>query len=434
MKLRTKSILSLGAGLTLAAGIALPAFASGLVNMTGAPSIPAGQVVDGSAYLAGSTVTVQGTINGDLYCGANNVIITGTIEGDVICGANTIFVGGLVRGDVRAAGNTITSTGTIDGSATLAGNAVTMAGGSTLGQDLTVGGATVDLSGKVGRDARVSARLATVSGTINRDLDAEVSELTVAPGAIIGGSVNYVSAKDANITAGTVIGKVSRTEPPPQTAAPRMMGPTLWQKFVAAIGSVIAFMALSVVVAWVMPRFVRAGTDTPPRGLVRAGLIGLLAVVAGPPIIFLVFITLIGIPLAFMLMAAYSLMLFLSGPMAAYVLGRELLRGKVHNPVGIMAIGAAVLGVSMRIPFVGWLAGLLATLVGVGLVLRAVHALFRGGSTPSAPVDRAPVDPADHAAPTAPAAATQPPAAPAPAPAILPLPEEPSTPPQAPVQ
>ena len=28
----------------LAAGIALPAFASGLVNMTGAPSIPAGQV------------------------------------------------------------------------------------------------------------------------------------------------------------------------------------------------------------------------------------------------------------------------------------------------------------------------------------------------------------------------------------------------------
>ena len=101
MKLRTKSILSLGAGLTLAAGIALPAFASGLVNMTGAPSIPAGQVVDGSAYLAGSTVTVQGTINGDLYCGANNVIITGTIEGDVICGANTIFVGGLVRGDVR---------------------------------------------------------------------------------------------------------------------------------------------------------------------------------------------------------------------------------------------------------------------------------------------------------------------------------------------
>ena len=88
MKLRTKSILSLGAGLTLAAGIALPAFASGLVNMTGAPSIPAGQVVDGSAYLAGSTVTVQGTINGDLYCGANNVIITGTIEGDVICGAN----------------------------------------------------------------------------------------------------------------------------------------------------------------------------------------------------------------------------------------------------------------------------------------------------------------------------------------------------------
>ena len=418
MKLRTKSMLTLGSGLTLAAAITLPAFASGLVNVTGAPTIPAGQVVDGTAYLAGSTVTVQGTINGDLYCGANNVVITGTVQGDVICGASNITLGGQVVGDVRVAGNTVTSTGAIDGSATLAGNAVTMAGGSTLGQDLTVAGNTVDLAGTIGRDARVSANLATVSGAINRDLDGEISSLTVAPGATVGGSINYVSSKDANITAGTVIGKVNRTEPPPQTAARDFRGPTPGQKFLGAIGGIIGFVALAVVVAWLLPRFVRTGTDVPPRELVRAGLVGLLAVVAGPPIILLVFITLIGIPLAVMLKVAYLLMLFLAGPMAAYVVGREVLRGKVHHPVGIMAIGAAILAVATAIPFVGWLAGLAAGLVGVGLVLRAAGALFGNRASSVTPTDRAPVDPADYAPPVAPAPApvTQTPAAPPPAP------------------
>lgn len=66
--------------------------------------VRSGETVDGSAYLAGTSVRVEGTINGDLYCAGKDIIITGTVNGDVLCGGMTLIVGGTVTGNIRLAG------------------------------------------------------------------------------------------------------------------------------------------------------------------------------------------------------------------------------------------------------------------------------------------------------------------------------------------
>ena len=65
---------------TLTAGLlAIPALAEGYVNTSNASQVMAGQEVDGSAYLAGNSVTMSGTVKGDLYCAGNTITITGTV-------------------------------------------------------------------------------------------------------------------------------------------------------------------------------------------------------------------------------------------------------------------------------------------------------------------------------------------------------------------
>ena len=82
------------------------------------------QTVDGSAYIYGQSVLIEGYVKGDLYCAGTNVIISGTIEGDVLCAGSDVTIGGTVKGDVRAAGSNVTIKGIVEGSASIAANNV----------------------------------------------------------------------------------------------------------------------------------------------------------------------------------------------------------------------------------------------------------------------------------------------------------------------
>lgn len=409
-----RTLFAIIVGLALAAGISLPALAAGLVDASDRPTVAAGQVVDGSAYLSGNVVTVEGTIQGDLYCVANSVNISGTVEGDVLCAGSAVTVGGRVAGDVRAAGNTVSLTGTTDGSATLAGNAVRLAADSTIGRDTTVGGNSVSLAGEIARDVRLAGSVVRIDGSVGRDVDGDATRLTVAPGANIAGNLHYTSQNDATIADGTVAGDVTRTDPPPQQV---WQGPTLGQRILWTAVWIAGFVLLSVVLALILPRFVQTSTAIPRNDLVKAGLIGLLVGVVGPPIIVLAFVSVVGIPLGVLLWLAYGVLALVGAPLAAYVIGREIVRGGVRHPVAIMAIGAAILAAVAAIPFIGWIVGLVALWVGVGLVILGLRpqysaapatvqpAMVGVGATSYPPAEYSP--PADYRPPVGGAAAPE---------------------------
>lgn len=69
--------------------------------------------------------------------------------------------------------------------------------------------------------------------------------------------------------------------------------------------------------------------------------------------------------------------LFLSGPAAAYFLGRLLLSGRSDNAVVYMLLGAVILLVLSFIPFLGVLIDLLTVWYGVGIILMQTRHLPR---------------------------------------------------------
>lgn len=360
----------------LAAGASvLPAFAKGHADASDSPTISAGQVIDGAAYLAGNTVNVAGTVKGDLFCAGNSVTITGVVEGDILCGGNTVTVVGQVGGDVRLAGNTVSVTGKIQGSATIGGNAVATVSGSTIGQDLTVGASSLNLAGDVGRDVLVGAQTAVFAGAVGRDVDGQLGDVTVTPTAVIGGHLQYVSSRDATVAPGAVKGDVTRTEPPADTRMPSR-GPSTGQMALMALMSVVGFVVLSLFVALVLPRYVRSSTEMTWQGFFKAFLVGLLAVIAVLPASVLLLLSVAGIQAALLLLVAAGLMTMLAGPLTAYFVGKQILRGRVANVLGIMAVGAALLGVLGVIPIVGFLVVAVAGCAGVGMMVLGLRTQF----------------------------------------------------------
>ena len=363
---------------TLAAGVlGLPALAEGYVNTSNAAQVVAGQEVDGSAYLAGNSVTMSGTVKGDLFCAGNTITISGTVEGDVLCAGNTVAVSGRVGGDMRLAANSVTVSSGAGGAMTAVGNTVTMTDGSEVGTDLTAGAAALHLAGSVGRDARLGAGAATLSGRVARDVDARVDDLTLTGTAGVGGHLFYVSAKDAVLPAGVVQGTVRRTDPPPQDTVnlpPQVRpAPTPGRWLLGALAGVVGLVLMSLAVVLLLPRYVRQTASTSWAGLGKAALVGLVALAASIPIIVILFVTLVGAGAGLLLLVAYPLALVLAVPLTAYFLGRTLLVQRTTNMVALMAAGAAVIGVVGVVPFLGPLVTFAAACAGLGLIVLGLR-------------------------------------------------------------
>ncbi|GAB6876780.1 hypothetical protein [Thermaerobacter litoralis] len=100
----------------------------------------------------------------------------------------------------------------------------------------------------------------------------------------------------------------------------------------------------------------------------RTGLVGLVAMGLFYPAIFLVAITIVGIPVALAMVFVYALAR-LGGYMAvAMLLGRRISAGR--DPLLTLGVGVFALAFLRYVPVIGWLAGLVVASLSIGAVIQ----------------------------------------------------------------
>lgn len=355
---------------------AAPVFAEALtIASEKLTSVAKDQIVDGSAYLAGDTVTVAGTVKGDVFCAGNTVTISGIVEGDVLCAGQKISIDGTVHGDVRLAGVEVFVKGTIDGSATLAGATITTDASSKIGKDMTAAGNQLSLSGAVGRDAALGGTDISVGGTIGRDVSSDVSQLRVASSAKIGGNFTYASDVESSIPSGSVSGKITHNASTGSIFNRKKADPNAMILF--AVLAIASFIILASLVTLILPRYIQRVSNVPSlKSFGLFFLVGLATFMVTPIIILLLMISAVGVYAAIALSVAMVLIVLLSGVPVAFSLGRFMLAGRRSNALLNAALGATVLGILCVIPFVGVTVGIVAVLVGVGMLILGMKTQY----------------------------------------------------------
>lgn len=330
------------------------------------------ETIDGSAWIAGSTVDIAGKVNGDVFCTGQTVTISGEVDGDVLCAAQTVTVSGKVNGDVRVAGQVVAISGDVQGSVSAAGQTVTLEGGGRIGRDASFAGQTVQVNGTVDRDLAIGSASATIDSTVGRNVNAAVETLTLASGTRIAGAVDYTGPNALIKQDGAqVAGKITYTERHDTGNGQAAAAGAAWT------GTVVWSLMLlfsAVVFALIFPRELQRTTDASvvsvPNALLTV-LVGLIAGIVMPFITILLFVTVLGIPLGLLVLTAWALIVMLSGAFAAYYLGRVVWRSQT-NIVLTMLVGAVIVVVLLLIPIINVIVWLLAVWYGSGAILLAL--------------------------------------------------------------
>jgi cytoskeletal protein CcmA (bactofilin family) len=319
------------------------------------------QVVHSSLYSSGKNVDVKGEIFGDVFCVGQNVRISAKVHGDVLCAGMDVTIEGTVDGDIRAAGQNVSVAANTAKSVSLAGSDVSLDADAKVGQDLSAAGTKVNIKGEVGRDVTATGSTLVLNGTVGRNARLSGGSVALKDGANVAGDLTYTSTKKAEFANGaTVAGKTE------QLAPPAKKGYQFNLKFYLFLvtGMILTLLAL----AALFPRFMRRTSDHVKKAFFKSFAIGALSVLIWAAVMAGLVFTLVGIPLAIMLLLAFLLASALSAPIAAYYVGRLVFNDRA-NPLLIGAVGAVIVVSLYFLPWLGFLFVIAALGVGFGAIV-----------------------------------------------------------------
>jgi hypothetical protein len=284
------------------------------------------QATDDDVIATGGMIVVDAPV-GSLIAAGGQVTVNAPVKGDVIAAGGQITINSDVGGKVVAAGGTITVNGKVGTNAVLTGGTIALGSGASVARDALVSGGSVTNSGMVA--GKLSVRANTFE---NRG------------------------------TAGAL--EVDLREPSP-------LGGIFLSVF--SILFTIGLLILGLILIRVAPgpyRAVEAQITSSP--LVR-GAVGFVALIAGLVVLILLAITLVGLPLAFLLALLMLAGILLSTLFVSSAAGRWI-AGLLKRPVSdylAFVIGFVVLNLLYRIPVAGIILLAIAVILGFGAILMA---------------------------------------------------------------
>ncbi len=339
--------------------------------------VGADDVVSEDLYALGGRVTVAGTVEGDLLVLAGELTITGTVEGDVV---------GLVWGSTRISGD-------VEGSVRLAGLRLEVGGdvhddisslvaesrlSGVFGRDVLILAGETIVDGRVERNVWAEAWRLEVDGAVGGNVEARVDDLRLGDSARVGGNVSFRASGRASISEDAVVaGTTTRREVLSPVWAKAVMRLFFWL-------GVAAFLVAGLLFLWLLPRSGRRAVEIVGERPWRSLLVGTAALLVPPLLAVPLFLTLVGLPVAVLLLLAWVLGLVLGPIPAAAWLGRRLLRGRHSLYLGFL-VGAVLWRSAM------WLLSLVAALIyivplllGLGAFVLAAWETRRAALAPGA--------------------------------------------------
>jgi hypothetical protein len=327
----------------------------------------------GDILVSGEAQPVTDSVVGDAMLAGQEVRFSGATGGDYLGAAGRQNVGGRIHGSLRAAGGEIHVTALVDRNATVAGGHVQLEQSSVIGRNAYLAGSDVQVTGTVRQALRAAGGTVVLDGVVGGDVLVNARELRVGPHARISGNLSYRVPRGHAVidSAAQISGQVSARE------ARNWNFPGQVLHFAWLLG----FLLVGVVLVALFPRAADSVTETLRTRPWSSLLFGVIWIILIPLIAIAIGLTLIGLPLTFLLCAAYGMLVYVSRVIPAIWLGRLILgaRAGLERPgmIARFGTGGVILVILELFPGFGTLVMLVATLFGFGASILWMWARFR---------------------------------------------------------
>lgn len=329
------------------------------------------RVVDDDFIAASESVDVGGTVNGDVIMAGGMVDFSGRSSGDVLAAGGNLRMSGRNDGNVRVAGGNVFIEGNVGKNVTAAGGNLSLGENSDVSGNVYLAGGMVEIKGKIGKNLKVAGGTVILKGVVKGNAEIMAQDITARPGAKIEGNLTYFSdgSKDINIDSSVVGGEIIRKSIPARNYKNDSFGAFLATGIIGFFG----FLLLGYVFYKLFPKGSREIFGSlVGKGSWKMIAAGILALILIPISIVVLMITVIGMPLAVILVLVFVSAMLFSKAIASIVLGfvinRRFRPREFSDSFPLMdyILGYLILEVLSLIPIFGKLAAFLIFLWALG--------------------------------------------------------------------
>lgn len=346
--------------------------------------------VHGNLYISGKDIVINAPVYGDLIVAGGTVTINDTVQNDILAAGGEIHMDGYVGEDVRCVGGKLFINKNTGGDLVVTASTLNVSKDAVIAGNLLAFGGDITLEGTIRGSVKTGVGTFVMNGTVEKGLECRGNEINVngvvnGPTVLaaryirIGRSASFMQhVRYWNENGSTNFGQSIKEGKAVYDKTLAMEYPS-WQflgysslaALIWYLGTVLIFILL--IRLLFAQTFVKAG-----EGLFndtwRAAGYGLLFILVVPIIITITFITVIGIPLAMLMLTCYIVLLLL-GNIIFSVLLAQWANGGYKTKWGFwksvwVALGIFILlKLTSLIPFVGWLISLAAMCIAFGSVV-----------------------------------------------------------------
>lgn len=321
-------------------------------------------------FVAGGTVTEVAPVAGDLIAAGGSVDLDTDVAGDVVAAGGKVRIGGSVGQSVHAAAGQLSLVGRVARNARLAGGEIEIGPRAQVAGNLGAAAGRIAVRGAVDGHLSAGAGTLLIDAPIGGDVEAAAGTLELGPNARIGGTLRYRSTEPLKRDpAAQVAGEVVRAGPDPAkwSSEARQM------RRGAGLFWTTGLMLLAALLVAVTPRL-SASVSESLRGRPGFSLVlGFVVLVCTPIATVLLLVTIIGVPLALLVLFAWLALLPVAWAGTAVGIGDWLLAraaaaraDRTGWRVAAAVLGVLVLALASRVPWLGGWIGFVALIAGLG--------------------------------------------------------------------
>jgi hypothetical protein len=344
-------------------------------------------------YIAGGTLTINAPVYGDLVIIGGTVIINDSILGDILIGGGNLTLNGFVSSDIRGMGGEILLSKNVEGDVLLAGGTLHIEKNVVISNLIAAGG-KVTLDGTVTKDVKMAAGEFIFNGRIGGNLDIRGDKVTI--NGEIGGLSSIAASTSILIRESAIFRRDIRywvpgyepafgsslTNAKATRDASLKMNEKRW--YYLGWGSVLFLiwymgMALLMIMAiqYFFSRTIHQAAVTSGRDTMKAFFRGLVFLLLMPLVILILFVTVIGIPIAVILLFFYIALIILAscmvGSTAAHWYNERYENQWTFWPMVFASFGFFILFKLISLtPLIGWLFTLIAVSTVFGAILMNI--------------------------------------------------------------
>lgn len=322
-------------------------------------------ITQGPIFQAGESIDFTDTVDGDVFLFGSQVTTNATVSGDLIIFAGQANINGTVEGDLRVFGGQIDLSAKIHDDVTLAAGQIKLTDKTHIQNTLTTAAGATALNGQVDGKAWLNGGQIDILSQARLGNDLKIyhqADPSISPQARISGDLitqRFESGENQGPNQ-YIFGKTKMFK--------KFTAFVVIQKIVSLAIEILIGALLISLLPKLAKKLTKLAQIEPSKNIGW----GFLTVIVVPILSVLLFISLIGIPIAVVVLMLYGISFYLARVLAGVSLGNQLLKDKqFKKSFHDLALGLLILSILKLIPIFGWLVYFFFILNGLGAL--ALH-------------------------------------------------------------